>query len=99
MAKIIKNDNMTQAEIQQSIDSYLKQNEDFTSLQGLKTTDIVTELLAGFGSYISYNNQTLREETYAETVKSKSSIAMMAIEDLLFTVSAYVSSLKGGFTN
>ena len=36
MAKIIKNDNMTQAEIQQSIDSYLKQNEDFTSLQGLK---------------------------------------------------------------
>ena len=80
MAKIIKNDNMTQAEIQQSIDSYLKQNEDFTSLQGLKSTDIVTELLAGFGSYISYNNQTLREETYAETVKSKASIAMMAID-------------------
>ena len=77
---IIQHDNMTQEEIQNSINKYLKQNEDYTSLEGFKGTDIVTELLAGFGSYISYNNQTLREETYVETVKSQTSIAMLAID-------------------
>lgn len=31
---IIKNDNMTQEEIQNSIDAYLKQNSDYQSLEG-----------------------------------------------------------------
>lgn len=77
---IIQNDDMTQADIQSSIDDFLKQNSDYSSLYGYKGVDIITELLAGFGSYLAYNNQTLREETYIETVKSVNSIAMHAID-------------------
>jgi hypothetical protein len=77
---IIKNDDMTQEEIQASIDSYLKQNHDYDALYGQKGLDIISELLSGFGSYISYNNQTLREETHVETVKSVNSIAIKAID-------------------
>lgn len=77
---IISKDSITQAEIQANIDAFLLANESYLPLNGTKGMDVITELLAGFGAYLAYNNQTLREETYIETVKSNQGIAMQAID-------------------
>ena len=77
---IITQDSLTQDQIEANIQAYLSSTQNYSSLNGTKSMDIVNELLAGWASYLAYNNQTLREETYIETVKSNSGIAMQAID-------------------
>lgn len=80
MPKIIEHSNITQNQIQKNLNSFLATKEGYTALQGKKGLDIVTEVLSGFGSYLAYNNQTMREETFLNSMKLNSSIEFKAVD-------------------
>lgn len=79
--KMIQNSSTSFSQIKQDITAYLETLENWESIQDrLQSSNItiITELLAGFGSYVVYKYHKLKDETYLSTAKLESSIYRIA---------------------
>jgi len=67
--------------IKQDIEDYLKNLDNYQDIKDAlpaSNLTIITELLAGFGAYQVYKYQMMREETYLQSAKLKSSVYAVA---------------------
>ena len=78
---IINNDSVSFDQIKTNIEEYLKSLSNWDDIKDnlpASNMTIISELIAGFASYISYKQKMLRDETYLSTAKLPSSIYNIA---------------------
>lgn len=81
MSKMIKNSSVSFKQIKADIETWLSTLDNWQDIKDnlpASNLTLITELLAGFGTYIIYKNHALRDETYLTTAKLDRSVYSIA---------------------
>lgn len=81
MSKMIKSSSVSFKQIKNDIETWLPTLDNWQEIKDnlpASNLTLITELLAGFGTYIIYKNHALRDETYLSTAKLDRSVYNIA---------------------